>query len=76
MLPQRDLIKNKPQQPYYPQTFLIFNSRKAMAYAALVKQSTKPVDNSVGKVRASAVSRHNTGLCYKLMDFSPNLKTL
>jgi hypothetical protein len=48
-------------------------ARKAIVHAALQKQSTKPVDNSVGKMLIKSFGSHNTGLCYKLMIFSPKL---
>ena len=44
-----------------------------MAYAALVKQSTKPVDNSVCNMLIDPVSGHCAGLCYKLIVFSPTI---
>jgi len=52
------------------------SARKAIAHAALRKQSTIPVDNSVGKVLTDALSGQVTGLCYKLMFFSSNIKSL
>jgi hypothetical protein len=51
-------------------------SCKAIGYAALLKQSTEPVDKSVRNVPIKAFNRHNTGLCDKLMIFSPHLETI
>ena len=47
--------------------------RKAIAHAALRKQSTIPVDNSVSNMLINVFDGHIMRLCYKLMVFSPNL---
>ena len=62
----------RQQKTYFATPQSEAKSRKAIRHAALQKQSTKPVDNSVGKVLIKSFDRHNTGLCYKLMIFSPN----
>ena len=48
-------------------------ARKAIVHAALQKQSTEPVDNSVCNMLIDSVNGQSTRLCYKLMNFSPNL---